>query len=104
MSKTRRGARGIVGVQRAEHQVTGERGVDGHVGRVAVANLTHQDHVGVMPQERTQAVGEGQPDARLHLHLVDAVEVVLHRVLDGEDLDLVALDRVERGVERRGFT
>jgi len=39
------GAGRVVGVQRGEHQVAGEGRADGDVGRLAVADFTHLDHV-----------------------------------------------------------
>ena len=64
----------VVGVQRREHEVTGERGLDRDVDGLGVADLTDQDDVGVLTQDRPQRAGEGQPALRVDLHLVDAVE------------------------------
>ena len=44
--------------------------------------------------------GERQADLRMHLNLVDAVELVLDRVFGGDDLGLVALDFQQGAVER----
>ena len=46
----------VVGVQRAEHHVAGERGLHGDLGRFQVADLADQDLVGVLPQDGPQAV------------------------------------------------
>ena len=43
---------------------------------------------------------ERQTDLGMHLDLVDAVQLVFHRVLGGDDLGLVALDFQERAVKR----
>ena len=59
-------------MQRGEHQVAGQRGLDRHFGGFQVADLADHDDVGVLPQQRAQAVGESQVDAVLHLHLVEA--------------------------------
>ena len=71
------------------------------LGGLEVANLADHDDVRVLPQERAQRGREVQADVLVHLHLVDAVQVVLDRILGGGD---VAIDRVELGerrVERR---
>ena len=57
-----------------------------------VADLADHDDVRILPQDRAQHAGERQADLRLHLDLVDAGQLVLDRVLDGEDL---ARDRVQ---------
>jgi hypothetical protein len=73
----RDGAHGAVRVQRAEHHVPGHRGLTGNLGRLVVAHLAHQDHVGVLAQDRAQGAREGQPGLRVHLHLADAGQLVL---------------------------
>ena len=45
------GFRGAVGVQRAEHKVSGERGLDGDFGGFKVADFADQDDVGILAQE-----------------------------------------------------
>ena len=45
------GRRGVVGVQRGEHQVAGERGLDRDLRGLEVADLADHDDVGVLPQE-----------------------------------------------------
>src|SRR5579862_780200 len=42
----------VVRVERREHEVTGEGGLDRDLGRLAVANLTHHDHVRVGTEDR----------------------------------------------------
>ena len=51
--------------------MAGQRGVDGDVGGLAVADLADHDDVRVLAQDVPQARGEGQPDLRVDLDLVD---------------------------------
>ena len=48
--KPRRRARGVVGVQCREHQVTRERGLDGDPGGLLIPDLPDHDDVGVLPE------------------------------------------------------
>ena len=57
-------ARGVLGVQGAEHHVAGHRGLEGDVGRLVVADLADEDHVGVGAEDRAQAGGEREAGAR----------------------------------------
>ena len=54
------GGRRVVGVQRREDQVAGERRLDRHLGGLQVADLAHHDDVGILAHQRTQAGGEGR--------------------------------------------
>ena len=45
----------VVGVQGRQHEVTGERGLDGDLRGLVVADLTDEHDVGVGPQDRRAA-------------------------------------------------
>ena len=85
-------AGGVVGVQRREHEMAGQRGLDRDLRRLEIAHFADHDDVGVLAQDGAQHMREGQADLRLHLDLVDAFELVFDRIFDGEEL---ALGRVE---------
>ena len=72
-------------------------------GGLQVARLADQDDVGVLAQEAAQAAAKVRPISSLTWHLVDALEVVLDRVLGGHDVDVRGVDRVDRRVERGGL-
>ncbi len=76
-----------------KHEVTGQRRVDRDVGGLLVANLADHDHVGILPQEGAQRAGEGQPDLRLDVDLVDAADLVLDRIFRREDVEVRLVDR-----------
>jgi hypothetical protein len=59
---------------------------DADLGRLEVADLADHDDVGVLAQEGAQGGGEVEPDLVVHLHLVDADQVELDRVLGGRDV------------------
>ena len=85
------GRRGVVGVQGREDDVPGQRRLDRDLGRLQVAGLAHQDLVGVLAEDRPQAVGERHADVGVDRHLDQALDLVLDRLLGGDDLvfDLV---------------
>ena len=91
----------LQGVDGAEHEVTGERGLGRDERRLAVADLADEDHVGVGAQDRAERAGEADAAAAADLHLLDAVEVVLDRVLDAHDGAAGVVQLAERRVERR---
>ena len=96
-------ARRVVGVQRGEDQVPGQGRPDRDLRGLAVADLADHHHVGVLPQDRPQPVREAQPPLGVHRDLVHALELVLHRVLDGEDLLGRVVQVLQRGVQRRAL-
>ena len=81
-------------MQRREHHVAGERALDRDLRGLAVANLADHQHVGIGTHHRPQPRREGQSGPRVDLDLRDPVNLVLHRVLDRDD---VLLRRVELG-------
>src|ERR1039458_7339939 len=93
----------VVGVYRGEHQVAGERRVDGDLGGLLIADLAHHDLVGIVAQNGPQTAREGEALLLVHRDLRDALDLVFDRVLNGDDLIFVVLDLAERGVERGGF-
>ena len=91
----------LVGVQRREHHVAGQRRFDGGLERFDVANLADHDDVGILPQNRAQASRECEAGFVVGLPLIDAAKRVLDRVLDRHDV-LAGFDELrERAVERR---
>ena len=52
------GGDGVGAVHRGEHEVAGERRLDRDPGGVDVADLTDEDHVGVLAQHGPQSGGE----------------------------------------------
>ena len=83
---------GVVGVHGGEHQVAGERRLDGDLGGLEVAHLADHDHVRVLAEEGAQAAGEGEVNLRVDLRLADAGELILDRILDGEDVEVGRVD------------
>ena len=81
----------------------GHRGLERDLGRLLVAHLADEDHVGVLAQDRPQHAGERQAGLRVDLDLVDARQLVLDRVLDRDDVDLGAVVLGEQRVERRAL-
>src|SRR5260221_7912240 len=52
------GRGGVGGVQRREHEVAGEGGLDGDPGGFGVAHLPDQDHIGVLAEDRPEPRSE----------------------------------------------
>src|SRR5262249_46490487 len=86
VAKAGDGRGGVVSVQRAEHQVAGERGLHGDLGGFQVANLADQDDVRVLAENASKGVGEGEIDLGVDVALADAVDLVLDRVFGGDQL------------------
>ncbi len=83
--------------------MAGQRGLDRDLRGLQIADLADHDHVRVVAQHRAQDVGEAEPDLRLDLDLVDAVELVLDRVLDGQHLAIRRVQLDQRGIQRGGL-
>ena len=84
--------------------MAGERRLDSDLGRLLVTDLTDQDDVGVLAKDGSQAVGKADIRHFVDLALVDVVEHVLDRILDGHDVADLLVELVDRGIERRRLT
>ncbi len=91
---------GIVGVQRGQHQVACLGRLDRDVRGFQVADFPHHDDVGILPQERLERRGEGQPGFLVHVDLVDAGQVDFRRVFRRRDVHPRLVQHVQAGVER----
>ena len=97
------GGGGVAGVDGGEDQVAGDGGPHGDAGGLAVPDLAHGDDVRVLAEDGAQALGEGHARLLVDLHLADAVQVVLHRVLQGDQIHLLGVELAEHGVHGGGF-
>src|SRR5690606_20462727 len=93
-----------VGVQRGEHHVPRERGLDRDTTCLQVADLSHHDDVGVLTEERLQRGGKRHPDLGAYLHLVVPEEVVLHGFLHRHYVRVDVVDLALRGVQGGGLS
>ena len=94
----------VGGVQRGEHEVTGECGLHGDACGLHVADLADEDGVRVLPQNRLEAGRERDASGLVDLDLVDGREGVLDRILDRHDVAFRAVDLAERPVECGGLS
>ncbi len=93
----------VVGVHRGQHQVAGEGGLYRDLRGLAVADFADHDLVRVVAQDGAQAARKRQAFLFVDRDLKHAAELVLHRVLDGDDLVVPAVDLVDGGVQRGGL-
>ena len=79
-------------MKRRQHEVTGQGGLDGDFRGFQIANLTHQHHVGVLSENRSQRGCEGETGLFVHLDLDDAGQPVLDGILHRDDVDTLGLN------------
>ena len=96
------GGRGL-GMQRRQHEMAGQRRMDGDMRGLGVADFADHDHVGVLANEGAHGGRKGETDRRLDLRLVDAGDFVFDRVFDGEDLAGRLVQDRKHGRKRRGL-
>jgi hypothetical protein len=100
VDQPRHRAGGVVGVQGRQHEVPRQRRLHGHLGRLGVADFAHQNHVGILAEDRTQRRRKAKLHARIDLHLVDQFELVFDRVLDRHDVAVYRFDQLDGGIQR----
>ena len=75
-------------------------GLHGDVRRLAVADFAHEHDVRVLTQHAAEHPCEGQSNRRVHMHLVDARELVFDGVLRRDDVHVGGVEVLEAGVKR----
>ena len=95
------GAGRILRVQRAEHENARQRRAQRELRRLGVADLADHDDVRVLPQQRPDRGREREPGLRPDLRLPDRRDLVLDRILDGQDVPLGAAEMRQRRIQRR---
>src|SRR5216684_1902497 len=88
-------------MERRQHETPGQRGLNGRVERLAVANLTDHDDIRILPENRAQPFGEGKARLVVRLSLIGTRDRVLDRVLDGDDVSSSLYQCGQRRIERR---
>ena len=94
-------------MQRAEHQVPGFSSADRQLNGFQIAHFSHQDHVGVLSQGRSQCIGETAGVfielALMHQALIALVNE-FDRILDREDVFRAAVvDVIQQCRQGGGF-
>src|SRR6266851_1015997 len=79
--------------------MAGQRGLNRDFRSLAVPDFADHDGVRILTQHRAQDLREGEADLALDLDLIDALELVFDRVLDGEQLAARHVEAEERGIE-----
>src|ERR1700677_2780006 len=100
IDETGNGAGCVIGVQRGEDKVTGERGLNGDLGGFQIARFTDHDAVRVLAQKGAQGAGESKANGLVDRHLLDALDLILNRLLGREQFRVGGIDAVEAGVKR----
>src|SRR6185437_15009022 len=77
-----------------------ERGLNGDLGGLQVADLADQDHVRILAKDGPQGRGERQVDFVVDRALHDAVDFVFDRIFRGDDLGVDIVEFGEGGIKR----
>ena len=80
-------------MQGAEHKVTGECRLNRNLSRLEVSNLTNENRIGILTQDRPQATRKSHTDIGINRDLDDPINVILNRIFGCDQLvfDVVQL-------------
>ncbi len=88
-------------MQRAQDEMTRERSANGNLSGFRITDFADKDDVGILSEDVSQALREGETDLRLHLDLPDPRQLVLDRVFNRQDVAVLLVQFLERSVEGR---
>ena len=69
-----------------------------------ISHFANENNIGCLPQHRANNPREIQPDLVIDLHLIDALQVVLDRILSGDDLSIRPIKGAHRCIKRCGLS
>ena len=101
--EARDGPGSVIAVHGAQHLVAGERGFDGDLSSLLVADFADHDDVRVLSQNGTQRVGERQTDFLFGRHLIDPWNLEFYGVFHRNDVVFGIIEFVERRIKRSGL-
>src|ERR1700691_535028 len=81
--------------------MSGETRLYGDLRRLEITDFSHHDDVGVLAQDGAQPARESHLDLGVDLRLTDAVNEILDRVLDRDDVAGVVIEALKPRIERR---
>src|ERR1041385_2062945 len=86
-------------MERGEHKMAGQRGVNRDSRRFQVANFPNHYHVRRLAEDRAQCRRESEPDRFIDLHLVNARQQIFYGVLDRDDLAVRPAYEMQAGIK-----
>src|SRR5947199_6075410 len=103
VQKARDGRGGVVRMDARKNQVAGQSSLDRDLGSLKITDLTHEDDVGILPEERAESRRESEADLFFDLNLIYSAEVVLDRILGGDNVGLGGVQPVQSRVQSGGL-
>jgi hypothetical protein len=73
-------------MHRTQQQVTCLRRLQSDASGFLVADLSHENDVGILPQDGAQASRERDSCPRIDLYLIHSVKLVLNGIFDRDDI------------------
>ena len=94
-------AKTIIGVERREHQMAGQRRIHGRAGRLLVTALSDENDIRIRAQQAPQAFRKIDAVENIGLRLVHPLDLIFDRIFNRVDVDVVRVDAVKQRVQRR---
>ena len=93
----------VIGVEGAQDEMPGERGLNGDLRCFQVAHFPQHDDIGVLAEKGAEGLAEGHADGVIDRDLHDALDVVFDGVFNSEQFGVDAVDAGEAGIKRGRF-
>ena len=82
----------VVGMQCAENQVSGHGCPKTGLGSLLITNFADQNDVRILAQESAGIFSKGITDGLIYLVLTNPLQIILYRILSGNNLSLCAVE------------
>ncbi len=94
----------ILGVNGGDHQMSGHGRPHGDFRRLTVSNLSHTDDIRILSKNGSESGGEGQSQLLVDLHLRGTGDIVLHRVLQCNEIGALGQKLIHQRIHGAGLS
>ena len=94
----------ILGVNGGDHQMTGHGRPHGNFRCLTVSNLSHTDDIRILSKNGSESGGEGQSQLLVDLHLRCPGDIVLHGVLQCNEIGIFGQELIHQRIHGAGLS
>ena len=91
-------------MERRKKQMPREGGIDRNFCGFLITDLSHEDDIWILSDDRAETLRKGEIHERVHLDLIQSFHFVFNRIFNRRDIHAFFVQYLQKRVERCRFT